>query len=269
MANFYSPSARSPQNDAAYAVLTARRLVVHARSLGISTLRAFLVRRLNGCVEIGLVCVILAFGGMGAARLLAPLQEISQSFDLNAEAKASHLPIWQNFGANPFTVAGTGALLQVATPLAESALNMNLHGTWQGPGGGTAALALGGDPQKLFAIGEEISPGVSLAAVHDEYVVISHQGVPEAVSIVNRLAPPRRVSEPKPAQNAAPTNLAVVTPPLAQPAQVTPVLRDATSAQLANADDARRAAEGVVSVSMDADLSDDDNAIAAGLNAPD
>lgn len=87
---------------------------------------------------------------------------------------------------NPFRGADD-SLAASSAPLAESALNVVLYGTWRGSAGAAAMISADGAPQRKVAVGEEIVAGVTLEEVQDEFVVINNNGAREAVAIANRV----------------------------------------------------------------------------------
>lgn len=70
-----------------------------------------------------------------------------------------------------------GASATVGQPVA-AALEVTLHGVRGegGLGGGAAIIALADGIQKSFGVGEEIAPGVTLAGVHFDYVLLDRGG---------------------------------------------------------------------------------------------
>lgn len=96
-----------------------------------------------------------------------------------------------------------------SAPLAESALNIVLHGTWRDAALATAVISADGAPQRKVAVGEEIVAGVTLEEVQDEFVVISNNGAREAVAIVNRKVD---MNAPAPAAEPAGENVPSTAP---------------------------------------------------------
>lgn len=75
--------------------------------------------------------------------------------------------------------------------LTETSLDLTLYGTWIDASGveasgGTAFIGEGDGPQKRFRTGDEITPGVRLRGVYENWVSIARNGVEEALWLKNR-----------------------------------------------------------------------------------
>ena len=108
-----------------------------------------------------------------------------------------------------------------AGPATVTSLNLKLHGVREdrATGRGSAIIALPDGTQRSFAVGEEIMPGVTLAAVGFDSVTINRGGTPEQI-ILDQSAPAPVGPTPAPAVAAAPE---VAAPPAgAAPIQYQP-----------------------------------------------
>jgi type II secretion system protein C len=70
--------------------------------------------------------------------------------------------------------------------LAETSLNLALHGTWIDAQGGAAIIKTPDDKQGRFSVGDTITSGVTLERVYRDQVVINRGGVRESLRLVNR-----------------------------------------------------------------------------------
>lgn len=101
-------------------------------------------------------------------------------FRIAAVAEAEELP--SDFNGNP--------------ELAETTLNLVLHGTWLTPEGGAAFIKTQDDKQGRFGIGDTITNGVTLEKVYRDQVVINRGGVRESLRLINREQPAAGVQSP-------------------------------------------------------------------------
>lgn len=93
---------------------------------------------------------------------------------------------------NPFRTAGApiaGIVADVGANLAETTLNLTLHGTWVDDKGGTAIIKTPDDKQGRFAAGDAITSGVTLERVLRDQVIIVRNGVRESLRLINREIP--------------------------------------------------------------------------------
>jgi len=93
--------------------------------------------------------------------------------------------------ANPFRSgsappAPTTEELVNGPDLAETALNLTLHGTWIDASGGTAIIKTPDDKQGRFKRGETVWESVTLERVFRDQVVIDRDGVLESLRLVGR-----------------------------------------------------------------------------------
>ena len=89
---------------------------------------------------------------------------------------------------NPFRTAGVAPapVADDGAALAETTLNLVLHGTWIDEKGGVAFIGTGEEKQSRFGIGDEITSGVTLESVRRDQVVILRNGVRESLRLINR-----------------------------------------------------------------------------------
>ncbi len=94
---------------------------------------------------------------------------------------------------NPFRMAAADAAraptedeLGIGPDLAETSLDLVLHGTWTTKEGGAAFIRTPDDKQGRYAIGETITPGVTLENVYRDQVVINRGGLRESLRLINR-----------------------------------------------------------------------------------
>lgn len=111
-------------------------------------------------------------------------------------------------GANPFRTASApeaAPVVDTGADLAETTLNLALHGTWTDGKGGVAIIKTSDEKQGRFAVGDTITNGVTLERVYRDHVVIIRNGVREALSLVNRdsLAAAMPAAEAAPAAEGA------------------------------------------------------------------
>ena len=126
-----------------------------------------------------------------------------------------------------FRLAGAGG------PMAVTGLNLRLYGVREdrATGRGSAIIGLPDGTQNSYAVGEEIMPGVSLAAVGFDNVTISRGGVMEQIFLDQSLPAPAvgaavspstpQVVMPQPGAPAAPPIVTVPTPSPGVPANLT------------------------------------------------
>lgn len=119
----------------------------------------------------------------------------------SATPRASAAPVTAPSGpVDPFRMAASDIVgpppagdLTPGPDLAETTLNLVLHGTWVTEGGGAAFIKTPDEKQGRFAVGDTITSGVTLESVHRDQVVINRGGVRESLRLINRdqVAPPR------------------------------------------------------------------------------
>lgn len=112
---------------------------------------------------------------------------------------------------DPFRMAAVAAAEELPSDfndspeLAETTLNLVLHGTWMTPEGGVAFIKTQDDEQGRFGIGDTITSGVTLEKVYRDQVVINRGGVRESLRLINReQAAPRLQGAAAPAISNAP-----------------------------------------------------------------
>jgi len=132
-------------------------------------------------IAIGLVIVKIFWTAGGS--VLTPSAAPRQSVAPVAEA--------QNGPVDPFRTASgsTGELptdFNAIPDLAETTLNLVLHGTWIDANGGAAIIKTPDEKQGRFAPGDVITNGVTLMRVYADQVIINRGGVRESLRLINR-----------------------------------------------------------------------------------
>ena len=91
-------------------------------------------------------------------------------------------------------------------PAVVTSLNLKLYGVREdrATGRGSAIIALPDGSQRSFAVGDEIMPGVRLAAVGFDHVTIDRGGAAEQIFLDQSEAPPGAGAPPTGAEAAAP-----------------------------------------------------------------
>jgi len=126
-----------------------------------------------------------------------------------------------------------------AGPVVVTSLNLTLHGIRQdeASGRGAAIIATPDGPQRSFAVGEEIVPGVTLTGVAFDNVTISRGGVAEQLFMDQ--SPPAQVVGPSapPAAGQPPTVQVPGAPPSAPPAPNSSLAEQVSFTPRTNGDD--------------------------------
>ncbi len=181
---------RFAPTGAAASALRARVASLVARRPGRQRPAASLIRLAEYSLvgAIGVVFAVLFWVGLG------PLPEPP------AVAAAPPPPAVQTASlgsANAFRngsapVAPTAEELVNGPDLAETTLNLTLHGTWVDAAGGTAIIKTPDDKQGRFKRGDTVWEGVTLERVFRDLVVINRDGVLESLRLEGRdpAAPP-------------------------------------------------------------------------------
>jgi len=163
-------------------------------------------------LELALIALI----AIQAARLfwvmvtpLGPVGEWRAPSSLVAAPATARLGDFDPF----FRLAGAGG------PMAVTGLNLRLYGVREdrATGRGSAIIGLPDGTQNSYAVGEEIMPGVTLAAVGFDHVTISRAGVMEQI-FLDQSQPAAVAGVPAPPQGAPPPP--VIAPPQTQPLPV-------------------------------------------------
>lgn len=165
---------------------------------------------LQSGIELGLILLI----AVQAARLLwlavtplGPVGDYRGSPSASATASPSGL-----VGFDPFFRLASGG------PVVVTSLTLKLHGVREdrATGRGSAIIALPNGAQSSFAVGDEIMPGVTLAAVGPDSVTINRNGVSEQVFLDQSepaspavTAPPTATRPPPPGQAQSPIRMPV------------------------------------------------------------
>lgn len=92
---------------------------------------------------------------------------------------------------NPFRTAGgpvasLPADFNAGPDIAETTLNLVLHGTWLDADGGAAIIKTSDEKQSRFSQGDVIADGVTLERVYADRVIINRGGVRESLRLINR-----------------------------------------------------------------------------------
>jgi general secretion pathway protein C len=133
-------------------------------------------------VELSLLAVIGALLALSLWRLITPIA-IGQVQAISAPAQniAEDYRLLTSF--DPFSRTAVTAQPSYNTAQ-ETSLDIQLLGAWrEQEGGGAVILKLGNGEQKVFEVGDEISPGITLEEIHPGQAIISRNGVREQVSI--------------------------------------------------------------------------------------
>jgi hypothetical protein len=192
---------RFAPNGAAANALRARVASLVARRPKGSKPAAGLIR----AVEYGIVSAIGAVFGLLFWVGLGPLPEPPAA---PAPPPPAVAPV-AVASVNPFSngappIAADAVELVNGPALAETTLNLTLHGTWIDATGGTAIIKTPDDKQGRFRQGETVWESVTLERVFRDQVVINRDGVLESLRLVGR--------EPSLSQPGADTAAAGATP---------------------------------------------------------
>ncbi|MEZ5921737.1 MAG: type II secretion system protein N [Parvularculaceae bacterium] len=90
---------------------------------------------------------------------------------------------------NPFGEAannGPAPPVETGPDLAETTLNLTLHGTWIDENGGTAIIGTPDGKQSRYAVGDTITSGAKLERVYRDQVVLNRSGIRESLRLINR-----------------------------------------------------------------------------------
>lgn len=192
------------ERGAAIANDAARRISQLLAGRGVKILS-----RIAPAVEIGLAAAIGLVLLLIVMALFAPLPTPQRLPGARPEAAAA-APATGEI-SNPFRPAGSSeaaAPIEEKPDLAETKLDLTLHGTWVDENGGAAIIKTPDGRQDRFSVGDEIWSGVRLDRVYRDQVVIISGGARELLSLVNRdsAAPPsqRTVRQAPPNTAAAP-----------------------------------------------------------------
>lgn len=143
---------------------------------------------------------------------------------------------------DPFT---RGGVMQTAAAGEASGFVLHAARAWD-DGQGTAILSTSGGQQGAYGIGEEITPGVTLALVANDHVEIDVGGRRMRVSFPNAAAPAMQMAQSLPADYSAAAKASAVPSLTGLPLQ--PVSRDGAQAGfevMASADSRMLAATGL------------------------
>ncbi len=133
-------------------------------------------------VELSLLAVIGALLALSLWRLITPMA-IGQVQAISAPAQniAEDYSLLTSF--DPFSRKAVAKQPAYSTAQ-ETNLDIQLLGAWREiEGGGAVILKLDNGEQKVFEVGDEISPGITLEEILSGQAIISRNGVREQVSI--------------------------------------------------------------------------------------
>jgi general secretion pathway protein C len=155
-------------------------------------------------VELALLVLIAAQLARLFWILVAPLGPVGEWRAASAMTPPANVTALGSF--DPFFRLAQGG------PVVVTALNLTLHGIREdrATGRGSAIIALPDGRQLSFLVGEEIMPGVSLAAVGFDNVTISRAGTPEQL-FLDQSGPAQTVAvagQPTPMPTGAPVMVA-------------------------------------------------------------
>jgi type II secretion system protein C len=139
--------------------------------------------RLIRVVEILAVAGAAIFAALILLSFFSPLPDAPQTI-VAAPAPEKLATVKSPFGETALAAAPQTA--QADETIAETSLNLVLHGTWIDAAGGAAIIKTSSGDQKRFGRGDEIESGVTLQEVRRDQVVISRGGVAETLTLENR-----------------------------------------------------------------------------------
>ncbi len=105
--------------------------------------------------------------------LVTPVGPLGEWRPASARALPPQLQMSVLAAVDPFARAGIVATAPVAAELSVTLYGVRSEG---GLGGGAAIIGLPDGTQQSFYVGEEVAPGVTLAAVHFDYVLLDRGG---------------------------------------------------------------------------------------------
>ncbi|HYI43487.1 MAG TPA: type II secretion system protein N [Sphingomicrobium sp.] len=150
--------------------------------------------------------ILLALIAMQLARLawavFTPVGPLGEWRPAQARILSPHAQAAALAAVDPFYRNGPPA----AAAAAASTVNLQLFGVREnwGSGGGAAIIGAPDGEQASYAVGEEVAPGVRLAAVFFDYVVLDRGGRQEKLFLDQSKAPEVVASGGPPAAGAAP-----------------------------------------------------------------
>ena len=162
-------------------------------------------------MEVGLV-IILAWLAAQAVWFLA---YGSSALDIEIDAPSATGPGPVRAGietAGPalglFAARDGASQSATAAPAPETRLDITLRGLRSGAGGaaGSAVIETPQRGQRSIAVGDEIAPGVTLAEVHDDHVIIDRSGARESVFITQAAAERARARRAQAGGDAVPAS---------------------------------------------------------------
>lgn len=134
------------------------------------------------------MALVIAIGVVLAAIFWAAIGPVSRPSTTPRAVAAPAEPASQG-PLDPFRMASAPVADEAATPsedLAETTLNLVLHGTWVDDKGGAAFIKTPDDKQARYSVGDTVTSGVTLERVYRDQVVINRGGVRESLRLINR-----------------------------------------------------------------------------------
>jgi general secretion pathway protein C len=170
----------TPSVATASAVRNRVALLVNARSRRAATNPTGL-RIIEGALALAIGVIVARIFWIGLGPLPTPPQVAAPKPPPAASAPTSANPF-----RGPAPAAAPPEEVVAAASLAETTLNLVLHGTWVDDKGGSAIIKTPDEKQARFKVGDTIWEGVTLERVYRDQVVINRAGVREALRIANR-----------------------------------------------------------------------------------
>jgi len=134
---------------------------------------------LAAAIGVVIVTTLIALGGPVLTPSAAPRQSVAPV------AAAIDGPV------NPFRTTDSAAAalptdFNASPNIAETTLNLVLHGTWLDANGGAAIIKTPDEKQNRYSQGDVIANGVTLERVYADQVIINRGGVRESLRLINR-----------------------------------------------------------------------------------
>jgi type II secretory pathway component PulC len=83
---------------------------------------------------------------------------------------------WRWFGGSTASTEQALRQIEAEEQLAEASINAELLGVLSRPGFATATISINGQAEKVFAVGDELQPGIELVSVGTSRVVLNERG---------------------------------------------------------------------------------------------
>jgi len=132
--------------------------------------------RLSLNITLSLCCLVLVIL-MLTPYLTDPDQNEQTGIQLvQATAPADQNLSWRWFGQSTLSSEQELRQIEAEEQLAEASINAELLGVLSRQGFATATISINGQAEKVFAIGDELQPGVELVSVSTSRVVLDERG---------------------------------------------------------------------------------------------